>query len=249
MEDPEATATVDELDAATSAEADAEDDDDETAAPPPFDPAVFESWLEQADPELLKRSRRIGGIAGQIAEQRVEREREVRAAEAAQQARLAEQQRIRELRRTDPYAYAELMDAKDEAEEAQARASGMKAETHREIMAKVGETLRSIDGWQALTPADINDLATRLVGVPDEDVLAHFTRHSIDLIGNKRAEKLMAERMGPERDAWEQERNVAEFAGSDTPDLRRGSRSTARFDPVNLPEKEFNEWYDKRFQR
>lgn len=147
----------------------------------------------------------VSNIAGELALRQRQADKDAEAAAAADR----ERERLRELRRTDPVAYATEMDAKEELELADKRAKDARDTARREYIDRVGTALRGIPEVQSLTAEEHAAYVRAVAGATEDDVLPITQRFFTDLIASKRAkveaEKAIAERLKAERKAWEKE--------------------------------------------
>lgn len=241
-----ATATKPATDAAVPAEP--------TASEPqaqPIDRATLLAELDRAsdDPEFrreLRTRRFIGGIAGEIAnataaERQAEQDRTSRAALEAQMMKDAQE---------DPEGFATKWLAGMQKDRTVRELSEMKANAIREHGLTVGKAIADTPEFKELTPEDVAKINSALVGVPEEQVLAVYSRVALDLIADKRADKKaeaqLAARVKVEVEAATKAANAKRVATSRAPVLKGGSAAVGTGEPrEGTPE--WSAWYEQKY--
>lgn len=209
--------------------------------------ADYWKWLESVPAEELRKHPRVAGIAGELSQRQAEQLRRQIERENAERAAEAERQRLRELRRNDPVAYAQEMDARDELEEAHRKIQRLRGETQQQFLDRIAQGLGSLPEWRELSQDDFASIATALVGKQDDEVLSVFAARANDVLASKRAARLFAEwkakELAREREALKQEVSAELLKQEPSPDLTPPRSRQPRFDPTKLPPDQFDKWY------
>lgn len=213
---------------------------------PVADEVDIDALLSRAGDKLWEHPT-VQGKVGTLAERQAARERERWQAEQAEKERKDERERIRQMRRSDPVGYAELMEAKDAEEEARKERDRLRTDTRGEFARMVGASFHALPEWKELSKDDLNALAKMVSEKDDDSAIATFNQAALDLIARRRAERVYQERyrkdLVEERKAWQREYESGRLKGEPAPDLRRAS-GPVRFNPDAMSDKEFDQWYE-----
>lgn len=220
---------------------------------PDLDRATVLRLLEKhgEDPDFRKdasRLRFVGGIAGEMARQQREQEQQRVAAEAVER----EKQRLKDLYENDRVAFADEIKTKLDVEEERREKAGLRDMTRREFGQKIGDALREFPEFAELTADDVQDLSKTLAGVPEDDVIAVFTKKATDIVATKRGQKLaeasLKDRLAAERKVWEAEQAEKRVKERARPTLRQPSQGNASDDgePADFYSPEWNAWYERQ---
>jgi hypothetical protein len=191
----------------------------------------------------------VSNVAGDLPQRQRQADKEAEATVAAER----ERERLRDLRRTDPVAYATEMDTKEEIELADKRAKDARDTARREYIDRVGTALRGIPEVQSLTAEEHAAYVRAVAGATEDDVLPITQRFFTDLIATKRAkvetEKVIAERLKAERKAWEKEQADKRLRARSAPSAAApptgNAQDTGEPDFRKQP-KEWEAWYDAK---
>ncbi len=222
---------------------------------PELDRATMLALLDKFsdDPDFRKelRGRRtIAGLAGDVAKQQREQEREQAAREAVQKTH----DEMRNLAGDDPVAFAEKWLKVDDVETIRRREAGLRDTTRREFMKTIGDAIGDLPEFKELTAEDTQAIEASLRGVPDDQVLAVFVKKATDLVGDKRATKRseaeLQKRLAEEKKAWQREQADKALQRRQSP---RNAAPPARSaedtgEPTDFTSKEWPAWYEKRMK-
>lgn len=215
------------------------------AAAPPAEPPTLEQLLESADPEFLRKHPKVAGIVGGM----LRSEREVwdrqQKADTDRQAREAADRDLETMAKDRPLEFADKYLSDKEQARLRAQLDGIKSTTAQEYMQQIG---RSFGEQFQLTADDVTEISKALSGKTDAEVLPAFNVAAADIIAKRKADALFAEwrakELPKEREALRQEEAARLLKKSQRPSLQ-SSRPASTLKPHQLPEKEFNEWYEK----
>lgn len=220
---------------------------------PELDRATILALLDKhgEDPDFrkdLRQRRWLGGMAGEIAaQQRVQEQQE-----AAANAIAAEKQRLKDLYENDRVAFADEIKTKLDVEEERREKAGLRDMTRREFAAKVGDALRDLPEFGELTAQDVEALSKSLAGVPEDDVVAVFTKKATDIVANKRAQKISeankSEWLAAERKVWDAEQAQKRAQERRSPSIRQPSQGNATDDgePADYLSPAWDAWYTQQ---
>jgi len=211
------------------------------------EPNPVEEWLRTASPDEIMKHDRIRGIFGS----RIQQEREAterRVAEQAQKKATEDAKaELERLAREDWSGLSERILSDRQKEKIAADLAQLKSSTRTEMAETLGRGFKSLPEWDNMTPAEQEKLANAVLGRSDDDVLAAFTVAAVDIIAERRASGKVAtwtaSELAKEREAIRQEENSKRVKTSARPALQRNGAEPAKFDPTQLPDKEYNQWY------
>lgn len=245
----------------------------EAAAPP--EPAAQPDWrqvIEQAPKDEFVRHPRVAGTAGEIARRMFEQhkadfearqtaEQQRQQAEADRKAADGERERLRDLRRTDPLAYAQEMEDL-EAEQSRQQAESERQASEVKFQEQVRQDnarwfaagLQRLPDWKEFGESDIQQLAKAVAGLQrDEDVLAAFSAEAIQILAEKRLvrerESFKTKELAKEREAIKKEVAAEFLTKGNAPDLARPQGTTLRQSPDHQDYQKYNDWYEKTVLR
>jgi hypothetical protein len=210
--------------------------------------ADWSKVLETVSPEDLRRHPRIAGIAGELAQRREAEIRQRIEQDQAEKAAQAERDRLKKLRREDPVAYAQEMDAREELEESNLKLAKLKGETQQQFLSRIRAGFEVMPEWKEITQDDLAAIATALAGKGDDEVLGVFTGKVNEILAEKRAIRRFndwkTKELAKEREAIRTEVSAQLLKGDTQPDLTKPRAHPDGFDPTRLPDDKYNEWYE-----
>ncbi len=233
--------------------------DSAEAPPPPLPELTHEQLLELLDkagddPTFRKeaRSRRwVGGIAGEVAMQQREEERQRAAREAVE----AERARLKTLRTEDPLRFAEEIGERIDREEERRQLAGLREATRAELIGQMGAALRSFPEAEKLTPDHWKELEDVLRSTPEDQMVGAFSKKFTELLTEIRAEEFYQRRhqreMEDDRKAEAKASAVKAVQTRQSPSVRQPSNGNARDDAEPDWIAEPKEWaaWDKRQEK
>lgn len=232
------------------------------AAPAATDSAAIdlERYLDLTDREAARRHPVVAGIVGDLLEKervRIRHELSVeQEAAAALAATTAERDRLRNLRRTDPIAYAEEMDQKEADTEYQDSLSKMRGETRTDFAARIARAVGRSTEWAEIKadPVAAKKLTDALAGKADDDAVEAFVETSTDLIAERRAQQRLGQwktaDLEKERAAIRTEERAAILKNGARPDLARSrTGQPSRLLDTLPPGEDFNREYERTVLR
>ena len=228
------------------------------AAPAATDSAAIdlERYLDLTDRDAARRHPVVAGIVGDLLEKeraRIRHELTVeQEAAATVAAATAERDRLRELRRTDPPAYAEEMEQKEAETEYQDSLTKLRGETRTEFAARIASAVGRSKEWAEIKadPVAAKKLTDALAGKADDDAVEAFVETSTDLIAERRAQQRLGEwksaDLAKERAAIRTEERAAALKSGASPDISK-PRTGQPSSPLDTlpPGEDFNRAYEK----
>lgn len=220
---------------------------------PDLDRATMLALLDKYsdDPDFRKelRSRRaIAGLAGDVAQQQREQEREQAAREAVQKTH----DEMRTLAGDDPVAFAEKWLKADDVETIRRREAGLRDTTRREFMKTIGDAIGDLPEFKELTAEDTQAIQDSLRGVPDDQVLGVFVKKATELVGDKRATKRFEaehnKRLAEEKKAWAREQADKALQRRQSPGNSPPPAQSAKDDgePEDFTSPAWGAWYERQ---
>ena len=233
------------------------------AESPALDP---DQYLDLSDRKKARAHPWVSGLIGHEVEQarraerdRLEAERGAERRAESERSAQAERQRLRDLRKSDPYAYAEEMEAADAAHERDEESAKLRGSFAR----RIGEALQDIPEW-AERPEDLRktELAAALAGKGDDEALSAFVTVATKLVSGQISQKQFDARVAQmektyderlkaevarEREAIRKEEAARHLAADRRPDLGRGTPAPARrkIDTMSPFDPDFDREYER----
>jgi len=220
---------------------------------------TWQQELDKLDPKELRKHPRIAGLIGNELQKAVQAERQRLESE---QARAVSDQTEQELLRFSeenaeyirekyPKAYQHLMDL--QKQRAQREMDGQRGKTRHEFAQSIGRAFAEIPEWQELTEADHEDLAKKVIGKSDDEVIPIFQKEATTKVATRIAQKLhdqwKAKDLAKEREAIRQEEAAKLLKNSEAPDTRRPSGLPARTNINNMSDEEFDDYWNKHIKQ
>jgi len=199
--------------------------------------------------EALRTHSVVAGIAGEIGERiantrlaGVAAENEAKAAEDALQRQL-------KMADEDPEGFAAQFTEVTRGKIAERDLRSVTLKERKELANLIGQAVADLPEGKFSTD-ELAEISTALVGVPDQKVIAVYTRTTNDIIARKRAERMTAERIEArvrdEREAWETEAAGKRVKASPAPNLRSGTAPQKDTDEPDFirDKKAWDNWYE-----
>jgi len=207
--------------------------------------SVIEKALDKVPADQLRKHKRFAGILGGTLQQAQATWEQNRKNEEARVARERVEQEFIELAQNDPIAFAERFQSQHEADVARRQLENLRQETAQKYMHQIGQ---SVGNTFNLTPEDVAKIGEELAGKSDDEVLPAFNMAAIKLVTAREAARMFEEwrnkELPKERDAIKQELAGNALKGQPAPSIRR-SVPPGNIKPHQLPEKEFDAWYEQ----
>ena len=219
---------------------------------------TWQQELEKLDAKELRKHPRIAGIIGSELQRAVQAEQErIRTEESRKANDQTEQELLRfseenadYIREKYPKAYAHLMNL--QKQRAQREVDGLRGQTRHEFAQQLGRAFAEIPEWKELTDADHEDLAKKVMGKNDDEVIPIFQKEATTLVATRMAHKLhdqwKQKDLAKEREAIRQEEAAKLLKGSEAPDTARPKGEPARTNVNNMSDDEFDDYWNKRFK-
>lgn len=250
MADEPTGETTAETSTATAAEGSAAETPSE-----PIDWDALDATLERAytsDPKTagdrLKKHRAIGGIAGSIAERRLQeigtQQAQQQQADAMQRARAE----LDDMAQNRPLEFADKYLNTRQAEDTRARISAVEANAANKLMEQIGKAYHGIPEWADLNDEEKGKLQDAVAKAPHGDELPSFNKAALEIVADRRTEKKLADRLAKEKEAWQREYEGERLSTERGPDLRRPSRTTSK--PISwadMNDKDFQKYWKERY--
>lgn len=231
----------------------------EPAADPAPRTPTWQEMLEEADARDLRRHPRVAGIIGSEIQRAVQSEmrriqdgqtQQVRAQTEAELLRFSDEN-AEYMREHYPRAYEHLMGL--QRQRADREVQGMRGQTRNELATAIGRSFQELPEWREVLEQDGETLARAVQGKGDDEVLPHFNRAALELVANRRAQRLLAEwretEMTAAREAIRQEEAAKLLATSAAPDTSPPKGAPATVNVAGMSDAEFDEYYRRRFRR
>ncbi len=219
---------------------------------------TWQQELDKLDPKELRKHPRIAGMIGNELQLAMQRQRERMEEEARRNANDQAEQALlgftednaEYLKERYPKVYEHLMNL--QAQRAQRETEGLRSKTRHEMAQALGRAFAEIPEWQELTEADHEDLAKKVIGKSDDEVIPIFQKEATTKVATRIAQKLheqwKAKDLAKEREAIRQEEAAKLLKNSEAPDTRRPSGLPARTNINNMSDEEFDDYWNKRFR-
>lgn len=256
MADDPVAATTAETEVPTSAGADGEAAVQETP-PEPIDWDNLDATLARAyeqDPKAaadrLKKHRAVAGLAGSLAERRFAEMAQQREREDEEKAMVKAREELRKLAQEKPIEFADKFLTQQEAEDTRSRIMAVERNTAKKMMEQIGAAYHGLPEWAELSDDEKGKLREAIANVPEDETLPRFNRAALDIVADRRAARLLSDRLPQEREAWKKEWEAERLTSERGPDLRRPSSTTRR--RVNwaaLDDKDFDAYWKERYGR
>lgn len=216
------------------------------AAPPSQEPDI-EGLLGKDD---FWKHPKVAGRIGDLVRRQTEQQKARWDAEQQEAASRAERERLKKLRQEDPYQYAQLMEAQEEAQEAESKLQKLRTETRGEFARAIGSAFKDLPEWAEVTPDEMKALADAVAGKGDDEAVPAFNLAAVRIVAAKIADKRVAseveKRVSTEKDAWRAEWEAERLAGEQGPGLARARQTNYSDEPDHIKDpKAWNEWYDR----
>jgi hypothetical protein len=207
--------------------------------------SVIEKALDKVPADQLRKHKRFAGILGGTLQQAQATWEQTRKTEEVRVAREKAEQELVELAQNDPIAFAERFQTQREADLARRQLENMQMDTAKKYMHQIG---MSVGNTFNLSAEDVAKIGEELAGKPDDEVLPTFNLAAIKLVTAREAVRMFEEwrekELPKERDALKQELAAERLKGQPAPSIRR-SVPPGNVKPHQLPEKEFDAWYER----
>ncbi len=212
-------------------------------------PYDLQTLLDQADSKYLRTHPKVAGIIGSEIQRSIAAERKKIQDEEGKKAARAAEEQLQQLAESDPVSFAEhwLTDAQRKKIESQLHE--LRGQTREEFAASIGKGYHELPEWSTLTADDHESLARTLIGKSDDELLPTFNVHALDLLANKRAQRLVdewkAKELAKERDAIHQEEAAKLLTNTAAPDTSRAKGTPAKVNVQSMSDKEFDDYWEK----
>lgn len=232
------------------------------ASMPPAEPATGPSWvkdLDTADPELVRKHPRVMAIVGELFGKRIAAERQRITEEQSRSAqKTVEEQMLALLEDNEesiaqryPAVAAHIKRLKDTRGDRQAQEA--RSEALNRMAAAIGKGYQAVPEWAELTPEDHESLAKSIASLPDDDVLPTYNARALDIVAERRAAKKATERIAreieKEREAIRKEESARLLKEQSAPDMATPKAAATSVNINAMSDKEFDEYWSKRFSR
>lgn len=221
----------------------------------PVDP--FVAFMDQLDAHLAEHPENkeklrahpvVSGIAGNIAERKVQETLAAAQASAAETATAAEIQRQLDLAENDPEAFASQFLTKAQADRQLRELESLKAKERESIHEAIGRATREMFGDEPLTPDELKEIATAIAGKSESETLPAYNKVVVKVLARREARRL-ADAEIPEKVAAEKEALRTELTGravrnTPAPNLRNGSAVSSEEPDYTSDRKAWNKWYE-----
>ncbi len=216
----------------------------ETPELPDFDTALaaIEQHLVKGAPDYeerlakLRSHRVVAGVAGSIADSMRKAQDASAAIEAAAASAKAERERLREMARNEPEAFADQFLSQEEADEVRQKLESLRETEEKRIAGHIGLAVRDLPELQELSLSEQRKIADALAGVPSDQVLGVYTKTVIDIAADKRAEAVKERdypaRLEAELAAAQTAASASRLRSAPAPSLVTGANSP----PTDIPD-------------
>lgn len=219
--------------------------------PPSAATVDWSAALNGVDPKALRSHPRVAGIIGSEIQTAIARAKAEVLDEQGRQAATAAEQRLRELARTDPIAFAEQYLTTAQQTDLQRQMQTLHAQTREEFAKNIGRGYQALPEMAELSPDELGQLKTALEGVPEDDVIVRFNASLMDLLANRRAQKLHEEwkkkDLSKESEALRKEEAAKLLQAQATPDMA-SPKGLPVVDVRSMSDKEFNDYWEKKIR-
>jgi predicted metal-dependent phosphoesterase TrpH len=204
----------------------------------------------KAAADRLKKHRAIAGMAGNLAERRFAEMQQQRAREDEEAALVKAREELRKMAQEKPLEFADRFLTQQEAEEARARIQNVERGAAKKMMEQIGAAYHGLPEWVDLSDDEKGKLREAIANVPEDETLPRFNRAALDIVADRRAARLLSDRLPQEREAWKKEWEAERLAAERGPDLRRPSSTThKRVNWSAMDDKDFNAYWKERYGR
>ncbi len=226
------------------------------------DTATVPSWvkeLDTADTNMLRKHPRVAAIVGELVGRNMAAEKQRITAES--QRALQDQTEAQLLTLLDenedsiaqryPAVAAHIKQLKSTRDDRQSQEAYSKA--LNKMAEAIGRGYQAVPEWKELTPEDHETLAKSVANLPDDDVLPTYNARALDIIAERRATARLAERMAKEltreREAIRKEEAAKLLQQQSAPDMVKPRATPSTVNVNSMSDKEFDEYWEKRFKR
>lgn len=207
----------------------------------------WQAELEKADAKELRKHPRIAGIIGSELQRARQEERQRITDETAAKEREKLQAELEQLAQTDPEEFTKRWLTRQGQQKTLSQLNQLEAKIINDTAQAIGRAVRDVPEWQEMTEAEQREFLEPLAKVPDSEIPATFNKMMAELIGDRRAKKLLAEwkskELAKEREAVRQEEAAKLMQASDAPDTR-GPKGQAKQDIKAMSDEDFDKYWN-----